>query len=100
MELTQEQAWPALKAADYLGMQCWTDNCACLMKLESDWLTWIELANELSAAHLLLAVLQRIEPQSQISAPEICCKLHSIKLVQVALQLFDKVRKFHPVMQP
>ena len=98
MELTQEQAWPVLKAADYLGMQCWTDNCASLMKVESDWLTWVELANEFSSAHLLLAVLQRIQPYSQISAPEICCKLHSIKLMQVALQFFDKVRELHAVI--
>lgn len=99
-ELTHEQGWPLLKAADYLGMQCWTDNCACLMKLDSDWRTWVELANEFSSAHLLLAVLQCIKPYSQISAPEICCKLHSIELMQVVLRFFDKVREVYAVIQP
>ena len=91
LELTHEQALPLLRAADYLGMQCWIDNCACHMKLESDWLTWVELANEFSSTDLLLAVLQHIPAKSQLSGPDICCKLHSVKLMQVALEFFDKV---------
>lgn len=91
LELTHEQALPMLRAADYLGMQCWIDNCACHMKLESDWLTWVELANEFSSTDLLLAVLQHIPARLQLSGPDICCKLHSIKLMQVALQFFDQV---------
>ncbi len=90
INLTQEQAFPVLKAADYLGMQCWLDNCACHIKLEGDWLTWVELADTFTSADLLNAVLHMIPNNGQISAPDICCKLHSIRLMQAALQFFDK----------
>ena len=91
LDLTYEQAIPMLRAADYLGMQCWIDNCACQMRLVSNWLTWVELANDFSSTDLLLAVLKHIPPNSQLSGPDICCKLHSVKLMQVALHFFDKV---------
>ena len=91
MNLDHEQAAPIMHAADYLGMQCWLDNCASQMNLRKDWLAWVELADAYTCADLLTAVLNKISPYDDISAPDICDKISSIPLIQIALQHFDEV---------
>lgn len=95
--LTHDQALPVMQAADYLGMQCWSDNCAAQMQLpetsrpEHLWESWLDLASNFHSLDLLMAVLRSLPPNSPITAPRICQNLYDIKLMQAAFDFFDLV---------
>ena len=105
MKLDREEAVPIMHAADFLGMQCWLDNCACQMNLKEGkskegWLAWVELADSFKSADLLLGILQAVPVNSDISAPDICSSLHSITLMKTALEYFDEVSLVHFMHSP